>query len=70
MPQSSGSSPSPIARRSAMTFSTRECSLKPAGTVVRLWLSARSFFIGTAVSAGSVQWRFLYGVQSIVNGGL
>ena len=51
MPQSSGSSPSPMARRSAMTFSTRGWSLKFAGTSVTLRASAFSVFSGTAVSA-------------------
>ena len=71
MPQSSGSLPSPIARRSAMIFSTRGCSLKPAGTSVtrcgeRLSASAS----GTVVSAFSVQCRPMNGVQSTANGGL
>ena len=34
MPQSSASSPLPIAMRSAMIFSTRECSLKFSGIVI------------------------------------
>jgi hypothetical protein len=50
MPQSIGSLPSTIARRSAMIFSTRGCSLKFDGTVVALTPSAFRCAIGTPVS--------------------
>ena len=51
MPQSSGCLPSPIARRSATTFSTSGCSLKFDGIVVSRCASRFSSATGTAVSA-------------------
>jgi hypothetical protein len=50
MPQSSGSFPSPIWRRSAMTFSTRGCSLNSAGSVVSFSASIFSSGSETDVS--------------------
>ncbi len=47
MPQSSGSLPSPIALRSAMTRSTRGCILKPSGIWASCFESAFSVFSGT-----------------------
>ena len=64
MPQSSGCSPRPISRRSAMTFSTSGCSLKLAGIVVMRSARRFSSAIGTAVSAASVHLRFRNGTQS------
>ena len=56
MPQSSGSLPRAICRRSAITFSTRGCSLKSTGTFVSLSASALRSAMGTAVSTGSVHF--------------
>ncbi len=64
MPQSSGCSPRAIFARSAMTFSTSGCGLKPAGSVVMRWPMRFSSAIGTAVSALSVHLRFRNGSQS------
>ena len=65
MPQSSASLPSAIARRSAITFSTRECSLNPSGTSVTFFARDLSVRIGTRVSPATVQWCPLKTLQSI-----
>ena len=56
MPQSSGSSPSAISRRSAMIFSTRGCSLKLGGTSAILSPSCFNVSSGSRVSSFSFHW--------------
>ena len=71
MPQSRGSFPSPIALRSAMMRSTRECSLKCSGIVVRRAANSCSFGNGTEVSHAAFQGVFFRnGDQFTANGGL
>ena len=64
MPQSTLTSPRPIAARSASTFSTSGWTLKLPGTVVTRSASRRTSASGNAVSAASVHLRPRKGAQS------
>ena len=64
MPQSTGTSPRPIAARSASTLSTSGWTLKLAGTFVIRSASRFSSASGNAVSAASVHFLPRNGFQS------
>ena len=70
MPQSTGSLPWPIRRRSAMIFSTRGCSLKLGGIAVSLSASICRSASGSLVSSFSFHLVLRYFDQSTANGGL
>src|SRR3989304_2811073 len=70
MPQSTGSLPCPIRRRSAMIFSTRGCSLKLGGIAVSFSASICRSASVSLVSSFSFHFVLRYFDQSTANGGL